>query len=125
MSEAEKDSKIGYVFGFNAVLADGINFNIQGNFQKGATEKEMGHELDRLREVVERQRARNEIPIFEASLEELRRQLKATEFDLQQRQSDKKVERSHIERLRMTVEDVQERIASGEKKLAEAREKAK
>lgn len=64
------EPKVGYVFQFAANIGDGMTCTINGNFSEGASVEVMNAEIDKLKSVFDRQRAKNEIALLEARIEE-------------------------------------------------------
>ncbi len=125
MSEKKE---VGYLFQMSAVLADGVNLMISGNFEKDAANSVMNAEVDRIRDVFMRQRAKNEVELIEAQVNDRKRRLEGMKFDLAQheaRGSQKKLDLEGAARMRRSIEDAELDIQEGEKKLAQTRELAK
>jgi hypothetical protein len=66
MTDEKKD--VGYLFQVSCDLGNGRNCVISGNFDKQASKDLMGHELDKINTVLERQRAAAEVPLLETEL---------------------------------------------------------
>jgi hypothetical protein len=116
-----EEKKIGYVFQFAANVADGMSLTISGNFAVGDSTETMNAEVDRLRSVMDRQRAKNEVPLLEAQVEEVRRRREASRFDLEQHMKlpPNKVDRNLVARVTKMIEEFDTDIERGEMKLKE------
>jgi hypothetical protein len=61
---------IGYAYVLATQLGNGCNLSIQGNIALSATGPQMDKQFDKLMEVMDRLRARAEIPLLQAELEQ-------------------------------------------------------
>lgn len=121
-----EEKKVGYVFAFAANIADGMSLTITGNFAIGDTREAMNAEVDKLRVVMERQRAKNEVDLLEAQVDEVRRRRDAAQFDLDQHmaRSEKKQDASLTARTQRMIEEFDEDLVRGTAKLAIVKAKA-
>lgn len=125
MTEAVKD--IGYMYQFAANLADGMSLTMSGNFKVGESVEAMNVEIDRLRSVIERQRARNDLELLGAQVEDVKRRRAAAAFDLEQYHANKTVKKdpAHVARMERVIEEFDADIAKGSAKLAITQARAK
>ncbi len=115
MSEKKE---VGYVFQFAANVADGMSLTISGNFPIGASNVDMNSEVDKVRKVFDRQRARNNAELLKANLVAKQAQLRNAELDFKQHASNPKMDKSVVERTRAAIDELKREIEMGEAELA-------
>ena len=115
MSEKKE---VGYVFQFAANVADGMSLTINGNFPVGAAAVDMNVEVDKIRAVFQRQRAKNNVMLIKAGLEAKQAQLRNAELDFKHQASDSKMDKRVIERTRQMIDELKREIEMGEAELA-------
>lgn len=120
-----EDKKVGYVAQFGAAISqDGMNITINFNMPEEATKEDFGAKLDLLREVVQRQRAKSEVKVLEATLAEKEAVLRNFELDLAQYAKHHSAEDEHAERTRARIEEMKLDIERGKKELEETKARA-
>jgi len=119
--------EVGYVFSFAANLANGMALTINGNFPIGASAAEMGVETDKIKVVFDRQRAMEEVPMLEAQLETVSRQVEQIKFDLEGylgTHNEKSRDKAHVERVKMQLKNTEADLSKGMIRLEETRKRA-
>lgn len=114
---AEK-REVGYLFQFAANIADGMSLTISGNFAVDAPLAEMNAEVDKVRRVFERQRAKNNVEIIKANLQAKAAQLRNAELDFKHQASDPRTDKKVLERTRALIDEIKREIEIGEAELA-------
>lgn len=121
------EKTIGYVFSFAANLANGMALTVNGNFGVDATPAEMGLEVDKIKAVFDRQRAKEEVPMLEAQLETVSRQVEQIEYDLEtylKGHGEKARDKQHVERVQMQLKNTKDDLAKGTLRLEETKLRA-
>ena len=129
-ADKKQDPSIQNVWSMAANIADGMSLTIGGNFRDSDTPGMRNAIVDETRALFERQRARNEVPMLEAQLEEVQRRIKSAYFDLAQfnkaREGKpvKRDEAAHAERVVKSIEEMEQDYERGTIRLEETRKKA-
>jgi hypothetical protein len=124
MSETKR---IGYVSQFAATLsADGMSFTVNFDLPEGVAEADFSAKLDMLRRVVERQRAKGEVPLLEAMIAEKEAALRNQRIDLNQylKRPNTSASDETAERTKARIEEMEEDIKRGRLQLEATRAKA-
>jgi hypothetical protein len=125
MTTAEKS--VGYVFSFAANLANGMALTINGNFPIGASHSEMNVEVDKIKAVFDRQRAIEEVPMLEAQLDQVERQIEGIQLDMAgyaKTHTGKSVDQNHVQRVRAQLENTEADLAKGKLRLDQTKLRA-
>jgi hypothetical protein len=124
MSETKK---IGYVSQFAATLStDGMSVTVNFDMPEGATKADFAAKLDMLRHVVERQRAKGEIPLLESMIAEKEAALRNQRIDLLQylKRPNTSASDETAERTKARIEEMEADIKRGKLQLEATRAKA-
>lgn len=120
-------------FELSAQLAgsSGRTLRVSGYVYDGESKESLEGRLDILQEVIERQRARTEIPELEAKLDQMMKGMSQardvlTELETRQKagQALSSQEKLNVQNLRTSINQVKEEIEKGHKAIAEAKRKA-
>lgn len=121
------EKTVGYVFSFAANLANGMALTINGNFPVGASHAEMNLEVDKIKNVFDRQRAMEEVPMLEAQLDTVERQIEQIKFDMEgyaKTHTGKAVDQQHVLRVKSQLKNTEEDLAKGKLRLEQTRLRA-
>jgi multidrug resistance efflux pump len=119
------EKPVAHVFQFAANVADGMSLTIGGNFYVGDSLDTMNQHIDRLRRVIDRQRAKNEVEILAAELDERRKALARAHADYETHANAPKTDAAMLARRKAAVDEMEEDLQRGEVKLMLTRERAK
>jgi hypothetical protein len=129
MTDAKKD-EVGYVFTFMANIADGMSLTINGNFPKGADAAAMNAETDKVKGVINRHRAQNEVRILESVILAKKQQRDNHALDYAQWTAthptgSKNYDHTMAARLAKVQESFDDEVERGMLELEETRNRAK
>ena len=121
------EKTVGYVFSFAANLANGMALTINGNFSVGASHADMNAEVDKVKAVFDRQRAIEEVPMLEAQLDQVERQIEGINLDMAgyaKTHTGKSIDQVHVQRVKAQLENTTADLAKGKLRLEQTRLRA-
>lgn len=118
----------GYLFHLVCDTGNGKQLQVSTNFPADASVATMNSEVDKINEVMDRLRAKHEVPLIEERLEGTREQLESQSADLEQymkKYGEKARDQAQVNKMQQQIAALRVAIAKGEITLAQTRLKAK
>lgn len=117
----------GYLFHLVCDTGNGKQLQVSTNFPADASIATMNAEVDKINEVMDRLRAKHEVPLIEERLEGTRQQLESQEADLElylKKYGEKSRDQANVNKMQQQIAALRVSIARGEITLAQTRVKA-